>query len=248
MRYLMIMVFIGVFSSMAFAAEDFESRVSVLTQGQGRVERTFPGPEGVQGIVIGPAKGVQDQGKILAWGLPNGLIMIGNLYDRTGRNLSDVVHTEKKEWFGTASVDFWGAAERLVETRHAVAEGSGPNTVYVFTEASCTFCQKFFYEAHQDPEFLSRVRIVWIPVTRNGSDLRTGAILSGDLGILSDPSREATLTKDQEEAVLANTMFLKAGSSKVATPSFLLKVGNQGQFVSGLTKNDLSDALKTSQK
>lgn len=229
-RILILLVFLVLASSAASAA-DWANRVSAMTQGQGRVDRLFDGPEGMTGIVIGPAPGAADNGKILAWGMPGGLLVVGNVYDRNGRNLSEVVHQEKADWFQSAHAavepsagspdPFWEEAMSFPPAGRAVSEGQGER-VFVFTESGCKFCKRFFEEVHADPNLLKKFEIVWVPVTRDGHNFRTGDILNGDLGILKDKDKPVNVSKKQEKFVFDNSIFLQEGGGKLSTPAALV--------------------------
>lgn len=249
-RFLIILVGLLLVASTA-AASDWAQRVSSLTQGQGQLERVFDGPEGMTGIIIGPTPGSVDNGKILAWGTPSGLLLIGNVYDRNGRNLSDVVRQDRPEWFQSqvsqgpvehSGDPFWDEAATFVTSGRAVVEGQGER-IYVFTESTCGYCQKFYHEVHADPIFLKRFEVVWVPVTRDGKNLRTGAILNGDMGILTDKGKPVQVSKAQEQFVLDNTYFLQDNGGRLSTPSFLIRKNGKAEFVYGQTFQTLQTLL-----
>jgi hypothetical protein len=249
-RVLTILIGLLLVASFAGAA-DWGQQVSSMTQGQGQVERSFDGPEGMTGIIIGPAPGAVDNGKVLAWGTPSGLLIIGNVYDRNGRNLSDVVRQDKPEWFQPQPVvaktaaagdggPLWAEAETFLASGRAVSEGQGER-VYVFTAYSCGYCKKFYREIHADPTFLKRFEIVWVPVTRDGKDFSTGAILNGEKRGFME--KGGHVTKAQEELVLDNTYFLQDNGGRLATPAFLIKQNGVGKIHYGLNVQTLQSVI-----
>ncbi len=194
------------------STSDWVSRVSSMTHGQGQVDRLFDGPEGMTGIIIGPAPGATDSGKVLAWGMPDGLLVTGNVYDHAGRNLSDVIRQDKPEWFQSTSAAkaaverpvesgdlIWKEAVSFLSSGRAISEGQG-RRVFMFMEAGCGFCQKFYREFRADPSLLRRFEIVWVPVTRSGKDFRTADILGGDMSILAKISFTTTLCFSKRRA------------------------------------------------
>lgn len=241
-RILILLVFLVLASSAASAA-DWANRVTAMTQGQGQVDRLFDGPEGMTGIVIGPAPGAADNGKILAWGTPDGLLVVGNVYDRNGRNLSEVVHQDKPEWFqpSDASVEpsagaenpVWAEASSFLSTGRAVAEGQG-RRVFVFTAIGCPYCAKLYKEIHADPALLRKFEIVWVPVTRDGKNFSTAAILGGNLDLLADNGQPVSVTKEQEQLVRSNTQFLMDHGGKVSTPTAMVMDDGQALFLYGV--------------
>ena len=164
---------------------------------------------------------------------------------------SEVVRADKPEWFASGapaapvaqgSDPFWDEAGTFVATGRAVAEGRGER-LYIFTESTCGFCQKFYHEIHSDPSFLQRFEVVWVPVTRDGKNFRTGAILNGDMGILTNKNKSISMSKEQEDFVLENTYFLQDNGGKLSTPSFLIKKNGKSQFVYGQTFQSLQALL-----
>lgn len=250
MQRLILLLAFFLFLTSPATAGDWAQRVSALTQSQGQVERVFDGPEGMTGIIIGPAPGAVDNGKVLAWGTPSGLLMLGNVYDRNGRNLSEVVRQDRPEWFlaqapagvtpaaYTGGDPLWDEAEAFLSSGRAVSQGRGKR-VYVFTEATCGYCQKFYRDLHANPELLQRFEIVWVPVTRDGKDFRTGAILGGDMSILMDKNKTARLSREQEDIVLKNALFLQERGGRLSTPSMLVMKDGRAQFIYGIDVQSL---------
>ena len=232
-RILASVVFFVLVSSVASAA-DWASRVSSMTKGNGQVDRLFDGPEGMTGIIIGPAPGAADNGKVLAWGMPDGLLVLGNVYDRAGRNLSEVVRQDKPEWFQSGSAAqtsvapaaaegdaVWQQAVGFLSSGRAVSTGQG-RRIFIFTEAGCAYCKKFYREVQADPSLLRRFEIVWVPVTRDGKDFRTADILGGDLSILANQNKPVNISKEQEQIVYDNALFLQEKGGKLSTPAALV--------------------------
>lgn len=241
-RILILLVFVVLASSAASAA-DWANRVTSMTQGQGQVDRLFDGPEGMTGIVIGPAQSAPDNGRILAWGMPDGLLVVGNVYDRNGRNLSEVVHRDKPEWFQSSADALepsaggenpvWADAVSFLATGRAVAEGQG-RRVFVFTAFGCPYCEKLYREIHADPSILRKLEIVWVPVTRDGKDFSTAGILGGDLSALGGGNHSVSVTKEQEQIVRSNTQFLHDNGGKVSTPTAMVMEDGQALFLYGV--------------
>lgn len=249
---------LGLITASSAVAEtpDWNDKVATLTQKQGRVERLFDGPEGIKGIVIGPSEGVPSEGRILAWGLPSGLLMVGNLYDRQGRNLSEVVHTDKPGWFAAATVEevatvttaknvtngdiLWRNAATKIPS-HATLQGSGTKRAYVFIDATCPYCKKLYNEIAADKDFLKKFQIAWVPVTRDGQNFSTGSILSGDMSVMNGKAQE--ITDDQKKAVIENVEWLKELGGRVATPGFLYLKNGTSTITYGINKEKLEVVL-----
>lgn len=250
MKYLFLSMAGLLLMASSVSANDWAQTVSALTQGQGQLDRIFDGPEGMTGIIIGPAPGAVDDGKVLAWGTPSGLLLVGNVYDRNGRNLSEVVRQDRPEWFqaqasaGVAPAAYpggdkvWDEAETFLPTGRAVSQGQGMR-VYVFTEATCGYCQRFYTEIQASPDILQKFEVVWVPVTRDGKDFRTGAILTGDKGILADKNKPVKISQEQEKIVLHNTYFLQDHGGRLSTPSMLVLKNGRAQFLYGVNVQTL---------
>jgi hypothetical protein len=243
MKKIIILTTLLCAASFAHAA-DWSERVSSMTQGQGKAEILFDGPDGVKGIVIGPAPGAADNKKVLAWGLPSGLMVIGNLYDRTGRNLNEVVRKDKPEWFVPAPVvdlgddPLWGEAEGFLAAGRAVSDGKEGERVYAFLESTCGYCRRFYQEYKTNP--VPGVNMVWVPVTRDGKNMRTGAILNGDMDILVNKNKSVRVTREQEDMVYDNALFLQERGGRLSTPAFLVKKpGEKAKFHYGLEVKEL---------
>ncbi len=257
LRKLIFLLVVFVLASGAAAAAEWTQRVSMMTQNHGQVERTFNGPEGLQGLIIGPAAGAEDNGRVLAWGTQEGLLIVGNVYDRNGRNLSEVVRQDKPEWFeannqatpgsvvpasvtttaSTSGDAVWQEAMSFLDAGRAVKQGSGER-VFVFTESSCPYCRKFYEAAQATPGFFSKYEVVWVPVARTRSNLKTGAILTGDMSILTNPQKSVSLTQAQESIVVENSFFLQEKGGRNATPAFLIQRNGRSEFKYGLEMNE----------
>jgi len=120
----------------------------------------------------------------------------------------------------------WAEATSFLSSGRAVSEGHGKR-IFVFTESTCPYSNKFFQEVHTDPNILKNVEIVWVPVTRDGKNFRTGDILNGSLDILKDKNKTVNVSRKQESMVYDNALFLQEKGGRLSVPSALV-LGNDG--------------------
>lgn len=155
--------------------------ITKATQGQAVIVQSFPGPEGLTALVIGPAPGVQDQGKIIGWGLPNGLVVVGNLFDRNGRNLNDAIlktmgdgrtaPPESKSASHDIPTDklesLLGSLDQAVAMGAATLQGeaSANQTLYIFFDPLCGHCKRLYKELQTPGGLPAGVKVAWLPVS-----------------------------------------------------------------------------------
>ena len=206
-----------------------QSLVGSLTHGQGTVEKTFSGPGGLTGVVVGI-----NGHRSLAYVTPDGHYLVaGAILDAQGQNVlqKDAVR------YGVIP-----ASEKPAELARAVAKSdsfvvgkSGPEMV-VFIDPDCIFCHKFYEEAKPltDAGKL-RVRFVVAAFLKPTSFPRAEAILGAADPAAALAENEAHFNDATEEggiapaknaspevarAVHGNTRLLQK-SGEVATPTVI---------------------------
>ncbi len=206
-----------------------QSLVGGLTHGQGTVEKTFSGPGGLTGVVVGI-----DGHQSLAYVTPDGHYLVaGAILNASGQNVlqKDAVR------YGVIP-----ASEKPTALARAVAKGdtfvvgkAGPEMV-AFIDPDCIFCHKFYEEAKplMDSGKL-RVRFVVTAFLKPSSLPRAEAILGAADPAAALAENEAHFNDTTEEggiapaknasaevarAVHGNTQLLQK-SGEVATPTVI---------------------------
>lgn len=212
-------------ASLAIAV-NWDERVEFVTQGTGKVDRIFDGPEGLTGIIIAPKPGFEHMGRGLAWGLPGGLLIFGDVIDLQGQNLSEVVFQEHEEWFAdpvSAEMlsDIWKEALLLVEQGRAFSEGSG-RQVFAFIDAFCPYCEEAFQAVHGNPEYLDKNEIVWVPIAWNQDTAKTtGLLLEGNTEVMR--SRSGTVSDPAVAELVLRNRDLLVRTGKSGVPAYMMK-------------------------
>lgn len=152
------------FSSMAVAGgdaanlESWKKIIDKASQGRAVITKTTQAPEGMTAIIIDSTKDQVSEGEVLAWGLPNGLMMIGNLYDREGNLVNARFKLAKHDLNESLSL----ILEKAVKDKPLpTSEGSG-HEFFVFIDPACGHCKKTWSTLHGNiPE---GVKVTWLPV------------------------------------------------------------------------------------
>lgn len=214
--------------------------LSKATQGQAVIVDSFPGPEGLTALIIGPAPGVEDHGKVVGWGLPNGLLMVGNLYDRNGRNLNQVVQASKgltaeegRTVSGEKLEGLWESVRQSLAMGGGVVEGnasaSEDATVFIFFDPQCGHCKRLYKEIHQQEDLLRSWRFVWLPVSilgQQGIPMAAHALTGPDafrqvMTLSKEGLKNLPYPDEKARSLLAINQVLLELSGQPATPAML---------------------------
>lgn len=236
-----LMVFLLAVS--AADAVNWEERVEFLTQGAGRIDRIFEGPEKLTGIIIAPKPGFEHMGKTLAWGLPSGLLIFGDVIDLEGQNLSEVVFQEHEEWFvdpvsADLLSDIWEEAQMLVELGRAFSEGNG-RQVFAFIDAFCPYCADAFQSVHGNHDYLKNNEIIWVPVAWDLETARTTGLLLEDntavmqtrSGTVNDPATAELVLQNRDLLIRAGKRGVPAYMMKNAADEIIVIHGNLAELL-----------------
>lgn len=224
------------FSAQAMAAVDkakIETLVKEVSGGQARVVDVFAGPDGLTGMVL---KGLEeDSPQVIGW-VPQGerFVVVGNVYDRSGSNLTDEAaiqfigdHPEISATEEPLPVLTPDQSYDLVQTLagvNQVAMKEPRNTLYVMFESSCWYCLRLHRQLTQAEEQFKTagLQVKWIPIGYEGPSRERGAqILAQGLGAMKDGSQPAT--KENLEAVDNNSLAMLQMMSQISTPTLIWK-------------------------
>jgi hypothetical protein len=212
-----LMSFVG---TRAEAAEhDYASIVQVMTHGNAVIEREEPCEYGMKALFIGPRKGVSGP-KLLLWGMPNGVVVAGNVYNHRGENLTEKMMAQVGHGQGQGLVrDVLIPNRRYVlnlkESELDVAgysEGDGDVHVYVWVSKQCPFCQEAM-KTWRDPGALKKARITWIPM-----DLQSMSIIRGDF----DPHGGSSMLSEEDQKKLKKNQEIFVRFPRDAVPAFVV--------------------------
>ncbi|WP_226047601.1 hypothetical protein, partial [Acidithiobacillus caldus] len=130
----------------AAAAANYRPLVDKLSAGRATVLSTFAGPDGLTGLVVGPANGAGP--KSIAWGIDgeNGPVLIpGPVLDSQGKNLSQ----QAAERHGVIPKPMAGGklAQAMLAAPGFTVGTKGP-LFTVFLDPNCIFCHDFWTKAY----------------------------------------------------------------------------------------------------
>jgi thiol:disulfide interchange protein DsbG len=172
--------------------------VNRLSRGHLRLLNTFPGPDGLTGIVAEPAQGAGR--KTLAWGLDGKLLIPGPVLDSAGQNLTRAAMQSHGLLPKPMPAD--QLAKAMLRASGFVWGHKGP-LVAAFLDPNCIFCHKFWVEAQ--------------PLV-NAGKLRVKVVPVGFLKPTSLPKAATILMqKDPENAWAANEAGFHVRSEEGAT-------------------------------
>jgi len=217
----------------------WDATLRTITHGQAVIKQTFPGPEGLTGLVISHAPGQPDRGNVLGWSLPNGLLVVGDVYDRNGRNLNEAVKAAMPAIFTTpphpsltnavpvmtterADTIFRGIEEAASEGA-GIREGEREASIYVFFDPRCGHCKRL-HEDLKNSDVLKTASITWMPVALFGDESEKLALfaMTGLDALDAAMKGKASEIPDSampkaRAAIRANLMLLQL-SGRASTP------------------------------
>jgi thiol:disulfide interchange protein DsbG len=132
--------------------------VNRLNHGQLRLLNTFPGPDGLTGIVAEPTNG--EGKKTLAWGLYGKLLIPGPVLDASGQNLTQVAM--QSHGLAPKPMPPDQLAKGMLQAPGFIWGHKGP-LVAAFLDPNCIFCHEFWEEAKPLVD-AGKLRVKVVPV------------------------------------------------------------------------------------
>jgi thiol:disulfide interchange protein DsbG len=151
-----------------------QALVSGASHGRARAISVFPGPDGLEGIVVTLA--TKDSARSIIWATPNAkAVLIGNLVDAQGQNLNELAEVAR------------GLRMNPLMALHAATQpasmsvltpGSGPILTF-FIDPNCIFCNRLYRAIEPDVSAGKlRIRFVLVGIVKKDSPERAMSILS----------------------------------------------------------------------
>ncbi len=235
------------------AASPYAAMVESLSHGNMRLLKTFPGPDGLTGLVVGPAKG--HGAKTIVWGVGEKALIPGPVLNAQGQNLTLLALRSQHllpEPMATGKL-----AEAMMQAPGFTVGTKGP-LFAVFLDPNCIFCHQFWDKAYplaQEGKF--RFKVVPVGFLKSSSLPKAVTILMQKNPEQAWAENEAKFNKAAEEGgtvpaknldpkivreIAANTQLL-AKSGAVATPTFLacFKGQKAPEIFHGMTSGMLSN-------
>lgn len=207
--------------------------VDEASEGRAHFVRQFPAPTGLAGVVVqGNEPGSR---QVIGWATSDyEHLLIGNIFDRLGNDLSQKAHDEYAVLQPIGTAEFL----RHVSEASAVTQFTdGARTLYIFADADCVYCHALFQDVAQLKDAFERasVRVRWIMVGTQSreSAQRGAAILSQGFAGLAlnslhyDNARsvggvEPVAEERYLEQIEANTrLLMQSSTASKATPTLI---------------------------
>jgi len=152
--------------------------VSGASHGRARAISVFPGPDGLEGIVVTLA--TKDSARSIIWATPNAkAVLIGNLVDAQGQNLNELAEVGQGLRMNPLTALH---AAALPSSMSVLTPGSGPILTF-FIDPNCIFCNRLYRAIEPDVSAGKlRIRFVLVGIVKKDSPQRAMSILSS-----SDP-------------------------------------------------------------
>jgi thiol:disulfide interchange protein DsbG len=136
------------------STENLDKILQHISQGQAKIEKTFPGPDGLMGII---AKDMQGQ-SIVLWASPGGEILIpGAAIDRDGNNLNETMRLE----LGLDSPSAATLTRAANPNSRAIIQGTQGPVLTVFIDPNCIHCHHLFKDV-QKPISEGKLRVRYV--------------------------------------------------------------------------------------
>lgn len=238
-------------TAQALTLSPYSSMVSRLSAGHEKVLQSFPGPDGLTGLITGPVTGVGP--KSIVWGLRGEDLVLGTVVSAQGKNLNlqaaRTYHLLPKPMKSTT------LALRMLSAPGFTVGKKGP-LVAAFLDPNCIFCHLFWDQAMplvQKGEF--RLKVVPVGFLKPSSLPKAVTILMQKDPEQAWAANESGFNVKQEEGatvpakklnpqirqeVLANTKLLSE-SGEEATPTVVMcaKAGEKPQVFHGFPRQDV---------
>ncbi len=234
----------------------YATLVQKLSHGEVRLLNTFPGPDGLTGLVVEPSYGPGH--KDIAWGLDGKALIPGPVLNAQGQNLT--LLAMQAQHLVPKPLASGVLAKRMLEAPGFTVGTKGP-LFTVFLDPNCIFCHRFWDDAYPLAES-GKIRFKVVPVgfLKPSSLPKAVTIL-----MQKDPAQAwaqnetkfdvaneeggivpaKTLDPKIVQEVVANTKLL-AKSGEVATPTIVACVNGQKapQVFHGMALGMLQDLAK----
>lgn len=240
----------------AAAAANYRPLVDKLSAGRATVLSTFAGPDGLTGLVVGPANGAGP--KSIAWGIDgeNGPVLIpGPVLDSQGKNLSQ--QAAEQQVVMPKPMAGGKLAQAMLAAPGFMVGTKGP-LFTVFLDPNCIFCHDFWNKAYPLAK-AGKIRFKVVPVgfLKPSSLPKAVTILQSKDPMAAWAQNESAFNVKTEEGgtipakvldpkvlaeVKANTELL-ASTGEVATPTIVacLKGDKTPQVFHGMAPGMLAD-------
>jgi thiol:disulfide interchange protein DsbG len=140
------------------SSANYAALVNRLSRGHLRLLNTFPGPDGLTGIVAEPAQGAGR--KTLAWGLDGKLLIPGPVLNSAGQNLTQAAM--QSHGLVPKPMPANLLAKGMLQAPGFLWGHKGP-LVTAFLDPNCIFCHEFWEEA-QPLVDAGKLRVKVVPV------------------------------------------------------------------------------------
>ncbi|WP_210643584.1 MULTISPECIES: thiol:disulfide interchange protein DsbG [unclassified Pseudomonas] len=174
-------------------AEELPAAIKKIEAKGAKIVGTFEAPDGLRGY----AAQYQNRGMAL-YLTPDGQhVLLGNLYDADGKDLS--VEPLQKLVYAPMAKEVWAK----MQTSNWIADGNqdAPRTVYLFSDPNCPYCNMFWEQARPWVKAGKvQLRHIMVGIIREDSPGKSAALLAA---------------KDPEKALAEHE---KAGKGSVLKP------------------------------
>lgn len=152
-------------------AEELPAAIKKIEAKGAKIVGTFQAPDGLRGY----AAQYQNRGMAL-YLTPDGQhVLLGNLYDADGKDLS--AEPLQKLVYAPMARQIWNK----MEASHWIADGSpdAPRTVYLFSDPNCPYCNMFWEQARPWVKAGKvQLRHIMVGIIRDDSPAKSAALLA----------------------------------------------------------------------
>lgn len=237
-------------------ATNYAALVTQLSHGSLKLLNTFPGPDGLTGIMAEPADG--NGRKTLAWGLNGKLLIPGPVLDADGRNLT--MQALRAQGLLPKPMATVKLAAAMLQAPGFVVGSKGP-LIAVFLDPNCIFCHRFWQDAWPLAESGNlRFKVVPVGFLKPDSLPKAATILMRKDRVRAWEKNESGFNAQEEEGgtvpaktldtkvvreIQANTRLL-GESGEIATPTVAacLDHGKEPKVFHGLAPGMLKDLAR----
>lgn len=172
LRHLLTLAFAGaLLQAPLLHAEDLPAAIKKIEAKGAKIVGTFEAPDGLRGY----AAQYQNRGMAL-YLTPDGKhVLLGNLYDADGKDLS--AEPLQKLVYAPMAKEIWAK----MEASNWIADGNkdAPRTVYLFSDPNCPYCNMFWEQARPWVKAGKvQLRHIMVGIIREDSPGKSAALLA----------------------------------------------------------------------
>lgn len=152
-------------------AEEWPAPIRKIEEKGARIIGSFDAPDGLRGY----AAQYQNRGMALYLTPDGNHVLLGNLYDADGKDLS--AEPLQKLVYAPMAKEVWGKMEKS----NWIADGSkdAPRTVYLFSDPNCPYCNMFWEQARPWVDSGKvQLRHIMVGIIREDSPGKSAALLA----------------------------------------------------------------------